>query len=94
MRVHEGLGRNGGWEMHVEISDIVTHPKSWGTMLAAIAHTIAPTLAKANGMTLDEVMCWIKGGFNNPGPPPEPRPRAVTRQCPGRRPGTSRTAPA
>lgn len=51
--------------MLVEISDIVTHPESWGRELAAIACVITPTLAEENDMTPDAALALIKQGFNS-----------------------------
>jgi hypothetical protein len=52
-------------QLIVEISDIVTHPESWGAYLGDIAWVISGALAEANDMTQQEAMALIRKGFNS-----------------------------
>jgi hypothetical protein len=65
MCVHEGMDedRDGGWHMHVEISDIQTHPETWGVFLRDVARTLSVALAEKNDMTREVTEAIIERGF-------------------------------
>jgi hypothetical protein len=65
MCVHEGMGADGLWQIHVEISDIRTHPETWGVFLSNVAQTIAGELAEANGMSCEEAERCIRRAFTS-----------------------------
>jgi Domain of unknown function (DUF5076) len=59
--VHDGSEHG----LVVEISNIVEHPKSWGTYLADIGRIISGALAEHNDMTRDGAWAEICKGFNS-----------------------------
>jgi hypothetical protein len=70
LRVYEGVGgevgdegEDGEWEMHIEMGDMFLHPRTWGIFLRNIAYTIAPALAEANDMTVEEAEAQIRAGL-------------------------------
>jgi Domain of unknown function (DUF5076) len=49
----------------VEISDILTHPESWGEYLGDIAFVISKAMAEEHDITQAEAMALIRKGFNS-----------------------------
>jgi hypothetical protein len=69
MSVYEGDDPDddgaSGWHMHVEISDIQTHPETWGVFLRDVARTLSVALTEENKMTREQAEAVIERDFNS-----------------------------